>query len=161
MGFIIVVDVGDQGPVFDGRWEGIMSAYDRHVEDHIGDIAVHRIRTYLPTQYMYLGFNGGDPVHNPVPKDAGYLVAHVVSHRDTTDAVLVTDGGYPGMIYGPWIEGVGPGNLYFGMAGRAARGLSPRFPGYHAFQKISFELNMEAADLAQEELPPYLAALNE
>jgi hypothetical protein len=110
---------------------------------------------------MYLGHNGGDPVNNPIPPNAGYLVSQIHWDRQTMDSIIVNDGGYPAMIYGPWIEGIGPGNLYFGVAGRTARGLSPRFPGYHAFQKTSNELNLVAADLAEAMLPPYLEMLNE
>lgn len=115
---------------------------------------------YLPTQYMYLGHNGGDPVHNPIPADAGYLVSTIHSRRETADSVLVLDGGYPQVIYGPWIEGIAPGNFYI-WPGRIRRGLSPRFPGYHAFQKVAFDVQAVAADLAEEKLPPYLAALND
>jgi hypothetical protein len=138
-----------------------MNRYDHAAEDHLADVCVHRIRVYLPTQYMYLGHNGGDPVHNPVPPDAGYLVSTIHSRREDSEAMLVLDGGYPQVIYGPWIEGIAPGNWYFGITGRLKRGLSPaRFPGYHAFRKISFEVQQESADLAQQDLPPYLAELN-
>lgn len=160
MGFRLEFDVSAHGPVFDGSWEDIIRFYQVHLEDHLGDMAVRRIRAYLPTQYMYMGNNGGDPPDNPVPGDAGFLAAHVLWHRETMESVLVTDGGYPQMIYGPWIEGIGPGNLYFGAKGRTQRGLSPRFPGYHAFAKTSNELQLEVVDIAERELPPYLAALN-
>jgi hypothetical protein len=157
--FDITIDAS--GPVFDGRWAGIMYAYCRRVEEHIGNEGVRKIRTYLPTQYMYLGHNGGDPTHNPIPQNAGYLVSQIHWDRSMANAVVVNDGGYPAMIYGPWIEGIGPGNFYFGAAGRSRRGLPARFPGYHAFRKATFELNMEAVDLAEEDLPPFLAALND
>lgn len=161
MGFIIDFDIETHGSVFDGAWEGILMSYRSHVEEDLADTAVSRIKRYLPTQYMYMGNNGGDPADNPPPADAGYLVSQIQWDRATYDSVIVNDGGYPAMIYGPWIEGIGPGNLYFGAKGRTARGLSPRFSGYHAFAKISNELQLEAADLAESMLPPYLAALNE
>jgi hypothetical protein len=108
---------------------------------------------------MYLGHNGGDPIHNPVPDNAGYLVSTIHSRRETPNSSLVLDGGYPEVIYGPWIEGIGPGNFYI-WPGRIRRGLSPRFPGYHAFQKIAHQVQSEASDLAYQELPPYLGELN-
>lgn len=156
----INITVTTSGPIFDGRAPGIVQDFCRAAEDHIGDIGVNRIRVYLPTQYMYLGNNGGDPKHNPVPSDAGYLAEHIQWERDTPSSINVNDGGYPAVIYGPWIEGIAPGNEYFGVVGRTKRGLPPRFPGYHAFQKIYEQLDVEAADLAQEVLPPYLVALN-
>lgn len=157
---MIEFKVDASGAVFDGAWEGILFAYKHAVEDHVAAVGVRRIREYLPTQYMYLGFNGGDPENNPIPSNAGYLVSTVHSERDSPNSVYVRDGGYPEVIYGPWIEGIAPGNLYFGGKGRTKRGLSPRFPGYHAFRKISFELNAESATLAEEDLPIFLAALN-
>jgi len=160
MGFEVIVTVDDSGPVLDGRWEPIIHAYRDHVEEELANDAVRRIRQYLPTQYMYLGHNGGDPVNNPIPSDAGFYLAHVHWDRSTDSSVLVNDGGYPAMIYGPWLEGIGPGNLYYGAVGRTRRGLPPRFPGYHAFQRTSGELNLVATDLAEAMLPPYLEALN-
>lgn len=160
MGFRLDFDIDTNGPVFDGSWEYIVSSYRLDLEEELGENAEYRIKRYLPTQYMYLGNSGGDPKDNPPPADAGYLVAHIQWHREIYDAVYVTDGGYPAMIYGPWIEGIGPGNLYFGAKGRRARGLSPRFSGYHAFAKISKELQLEVVIIAERMLPPYLAALN-
>jgi hypothetical protein len=160
MVFHFDISVDAKGPVFDGRWVGIMYRYKQAVLDKLSDTSVHRIKEYLPTQYMYLGHNGGNPRDNPVPPDAGYLVSTIHQRRETEDSHLVLDGGYPQVIYGPWIEGIGPGNFYI-WPGRIRRGLSPRFPGYHAFQKTAHEVQMVASDLAEEVLPPYLAALNE
>jgi len=157
----IIVTVDGSGPVFDGEWEPIMHTYQIRLEDKLGDMAVDRIRAYLPTQYMYLGHNGGDPINNPPPPDAGFLVAHIMAHRETMDSVMVTDGGYPAMIYGPWIEGVAPGNEYFGITGRMKRGLPGRFQGYHAFRRTADYLNAAVEDIATIELQPYLEALND
>ena len=157
----IVVTVDGSGAVFDGEWEPIMFRYHLYIASALGDRAKRRIREYLPTQYMYLGHNGGDPIDNPPPADAGFLVAHIEYHRETLDSVLVTDGGYPAVIYGPWIEGIAPGNMYFGAKGRAKRGLSPRFAGYHTFQKVTYELNGYAEDFANVEFQPYLDMINE
>ena len=147
--------------MFDGSWADILFAYKQAVLNHLSDTAVRRIKEYLPTQYMYLGHNGGNPKDNPIPPDAGYLVSTIHQRRETTDSHLVLDGGYPQVIYGPWIEGIAPGNTYFGAKGRMKRGLGPRFPGYHAFQKTTHEIQAVAADLAYEDLPPFLAALND
>lgn len=160
MGFDFNIEFDAKGPVFDGRWEGILYRYKQVVLDHLSNESVHRIKVYLPTQYMYLGNNGGDPVHNPVPPDAGYYVSTIHQRRETADSHLVLDGGYPEVIYGPWLEGIAPGNFYI-WPGRIRRGLSPRFPGYHAFQKTAHEVQAVASDLAYEDLPPFLAALNE
>lgn len=159
MGFDLEFDIKDRGPVFDGAWEGILYRYKQTVLNALSDSAVENIREYLPTQYMYLGFNGGDPINNPVPADAGYLVSTIHQRRDTVDSHLVLDGGYPEVIYGPWIEGIGPGNFYI-WPGRIKRGLSPRFPGYHAFRRAAHIIQAKAVFIAEAELPPYLGALN-
>lgn len=152
-------EVKVSGPVFDGRWSVIMGAYKFHIEDVLGDRAVKLIRDYLPTQYMYLGHNGGTPQFNPVPDNAGWLVSRIETHRDSPDLQLVTDGGYPATIYGPWIEGVGPGNFYMY---HTKRNTPPRrFPGYHTFRKMTTVLNSQATEIANAEFQPYLRELND
>ena len=137
-------------------FRGIVRDYADHLTNVLSDRAVADIRAYLPTQYMYLGHNGGDPKHNPIPKNPGFLQESVHSeivtaehHRVTTDPV----------VYGPWIEGISERNLVI-FPGRLRRGLSGRFPGYHAFRKIAQDLDLAAEDIAQREFLPYLTELN-
>lgn len=157
MGIEIRVDLS--GPISDGLAPEIVGRFVTHITEYIGDMAVERIRAYLPTQYMYLGHNGGSPRYNPIPGNIGNLQAHVSSYRVMDDVVKVWDGGYPAMIYGPWIEGIAPGNYFF-YPGRVKRGLSPRFPGYHSFRKITQEINFEATIIVNREFRPYLGELN-
>lgn len=154
MSFDVKIDLS--GPVADGLAPGIMYRYARHVETVLGDRAVTDIRAYLPTQYMYLGHNGGDPFHNPVPGNAGALQASIHSERARPEEVLVTDDP---ATYGAWIEGVDALNAVH-WPGRVRRGLSPRFPGYHAFRKIAQQLRAEAPSIAEGELPPFILEMN-
>jgi hypothetical protein len=143
--------VDARGPLFDGRAQAAVSAYARHIENFLADRAVTDIRNYLPTQYMYLGHHGGTPQFNPVPPDAGFLQAQIHTERASEDSVLVTDDP---VIYGPWIEGVAPGNE---IIWPHRRNPPPRrFPGYHTFRKIAQKLNAEAEEIAQRELQPFL-----
>lgn len=152
----INIHVRASGPMFEGDSEGIMHRYLEDVVGRLGEEAVNRIRAYLPTQYMYLGHNGGDPVHNPVPSDAGALAASIQTDRQSPEMVQVLGDR---VSYGSWIEGDSTLNAVM-WPGRVRRGLPARFPGYHAFRLITQELNAEAADIAESMLPPYLAALN-
>jgi hypothetical protein len=148
-------DVDATGPVFDGRAAAIIEAYRLRLTDVLGDMAVARIRAYLPTQYMYLGNNDGTPELNPVPPDAGALAASVHTERATDDANLVIGDA---VTYGAWIEGVADENL---IIWPHRRNPPPRrFPGYHTFRKIGDQLQHEVKDIATRELQPYIIELN-
>jgi hypothetical protein len=149
------VTVTEHGSLFDGRFQATIAVYARHVESEIGEEAVNRIRHDLPEHYKYLGHSGGDARFNPVPPDAGFLESQIETHRERRNLVLVTSGN---VIYGPWIEGIALGNY---RVWPHKRNPPPRrFPGYHVFRLVSQELEMECADLAQRELPPYMGAIN-
>lgn len=151
------VSVEAQGPLFQmGTPEAIMARYREMVGNEIAEEGQRRIRAYLPTQYMYLGNSGGDPKHNPVPPNAGFLAASVRVDRVVSDSAIITTDP---VIYGPWIEGIAPGNERE-WPGRVARGLPGRFPGYHTFRIIGQELNAEADAIAYRVLPQYIAELN-
>jgi hypothetical protein len=149
------IDVSFHGPIFTNEFETIIDEYCRDLEDTIGDIGVSRIQAYLPTQYKYLGHNGGNPVDNPVPANAGFLQSQIHTERQVTDAVMITDTP---VVYGPWIEGVSMRNL---IVFPHRRNPPPRrFPGYHSFRVISQTLNADAEEIALRVLPPYLLELN-
>lgn len=137
-------------------FRSIMDIYIGTVTRVLEDKARTEIKAYLPTQYMYLGHHGGDPKHNPVPPNAGEYMMAVTSDRVALNHARVY---VDNVIYGAWIEGDAPGNLRI-WKGRLARGLPGRFPGYHAFRKEAQALQLEAHDIALQELPPFLAGLN-
>jgi hypothetical protein len=150
------VTVDLSGPVSDGEALMDVGRYVSHLIDVISDKAVSDIRAYLPEQYMYLGHHGGTPLYNPVPANAGELVAAIHSERVTEDMAVVTDTP---VTYGPWIEGVSALNAVV-WPGRVRRGLSGRFPGYHAFRTIAQVLDGEVEGIAEQELIPYLVEMN-
>jgi hypothetical protein len=148
-------DVDDTGPVFDGSAEMAVTTYKEYLENSISDMAVNRIRAYLPTQYMYLGHNGGTPMFNPVPANAGYLASQIHTDRVSDEAVLVTSDP---VTYGPWIEGISDLNL---VVWPHRRNPPPRrFPGYHAFRLIAQQLNAQAEEIANREIQPYIQEMN-
>lgn len=149
------IDVNLSGPIVTGMAEEAVDRFAGHVEDTLGDIGVSMIRAYLPTQYKYLGHHGGTPEFNPWPPNAGYLVSQVHKEIAVSDSVIITDGP---VIYGPWIEGIAPGNL---IVWPHHRNPPPRrFSGYHAFRKITESLNAMATPIAYRELPTYIRMMN-
>jgi len=153
MGIRISVDIS--GPIARGEAPMIMHRYKVHTEEVIAERGVSMIRAYLPTQYMYLGHNGGDPIHNPIPPNAGALAASITDVA--FDDMRLIRGDL--VSYGAWIEGVDALNMV-AWPGRVRRGLSPRFEGYHTFRIITQELRSVAGDIAEAELPRYLDELN-
>lgn len=145
-----------KGAIAHGAAGPIMHRYKINLEQKLAERGQRMIRAYLPTQYMYLGNNGGDPISNPIPPDAGRLQESVVTDFVADDYYLVkTDEA----IVGPWIEGIAVGNTFI-WPGRIRRGLSPRFPGYHAFRHATQVLNDVAFEVAQTELPYYIEQIN-
>lgn len=152
---IINYSVDLKGVIAHDAWGPIMNRYRIHLEQTLAERGQRMIRAYLPTQYMYLGNNGGDPRNNPIPPDAGRLQESVVTDFVSEGYYLVkTDE----VIVGPWIEGVAVGNTFI-WPGRIRRGLSPRFPGYHAFRHATQVLNDVAFEVAERELPYYIEQL--
>lgn len=152
----IFIDVTLHGSIPAGVAPGIINRYKMHLEGVLGDMGVNLVRAYLPTQYMYLGNHGGDPRHNPIPPNAGALVASIHTRRDTIDSNLVIGDD---LIYGPWIEGVAVGNTFF-YPGRVRRGMSARFPGYFTFRKMTQVLDIATPDIAYTEIQPYIREIN-
>ena len=122
-------DVTTSGPIFDGRADGIMDRYCHDTEQVLADRAVNEIRNRL---------------HDVIRVNTGRYEGSIQTDRQVND-VLVTDGG---VIYGPWLEGIGSRN-------------SPktRFPGYSTFRIIAGNLDAEAQNRAEAQLPQYLEEL--
>jgi len=132
------------GPVFDGRVEEEVERYCQQVTMAVAEEAAARIKAYLPEQYKYLGHHGGNLKKNPVPRNAGYYAAQV-NAKETPEGALVSDDG---VVYGPWLEGASEQN--------SAR----RFPGYAAFRVVNQTIDHDSAGIAEDELPPYIVAMN-
>jgi|SRR5215469_5009409 len=147
--------VDSSGPVLDGRAYSIMDDAKHAIERDLGELAVHLIQAYLPTQYMYLGMNGGTPEFNPIPANAGTYAAGIHTVRDAPDGILVHDTP---VVYGPWIEGVGSQNP---IVWPHRRNPPPRrFPGYAAFRKMTQVVNARAESVAERTIQPYIEELN-
>lgn len=116
------VEIDTHGPVFDGRAAAAFHAAAQRISDTVAEHGRNEILSRFgsvlrshPTGRLEAGVtvNSGNPAH-------------------------ITDGG---VVYGPWIEGVGSRN-------------SPRtrFPGYHTYRLIRQRLDAEATKLAEPDI---------
>ena len=122
------VDVEKHGPIFDGRAAAAVEAFCRASEREIAQRGVDLVHAALSTS-----------IRHPT----GYYESHVVADR-SSGGYEVTDGG---VVYGPWLEGVG------------SRNRTTRFKGYASFRRASATLDREAEGVAERTLPPYLARM--
>lgn len=96
------LDIAFNGPLFDGRAERAM---ERACDDARGDVAA------FAEERVLMGTAANFRTRTP------YYETRVTTERVSAEVSLVHDQG---VIYGPWLEGVGTRNR--------AR---PGFPGYH------------------------------
>lgn len=111
------------GPILDGRADAMVAVAMPRVEKTIADRGVNLVRARL-----------GSVLKHPT----GYYESHIVTDRSVGD-IAVTDSG---VIYGPWLEGVG------------SRNSTTRFKGYRTFRLAGQELNAQAGDIAEREMQP-------
>ena len=122
------VDVDRNGPIFDGRASVAMTQFVRAAEDEIAQVGVNMVREQL-----------GRVLQHPT----GYYESQIQTDR-SSGGTAVTDGG---VIYGPWLEGVG------------SRNQTTRFKGYFTFRKIGQRVDRQAQYVAERVLPRYLGRI--
>lgn len=122
----IRLDVDAKGPIFDGRADRAVEAFIDQATQDIGDQA-----------FSYVMRNLDASIRNPTP----YYETQIIVERQGND-VVVHDRG---IIYGPWLEGVGSRN-------------SPvtRFPGYFSFRRAAQKVRGEADAIAEQTLRRFL-----
>jgi len=74
----------------------------------------------------------------------GYYMGHIAAEK-VANLWEVNDDG---VVYGPWLEGTG------------SRNRTTRFKGYATFRMVKSLLDAQSAQIAQRELPRYLARMN-
>lgn len=75
-------------------------------------------------------------LHGVIRHPTGYYESQV--HAENT---TITDGG---VIYGPWLEGVG------------SRNRTTRFKGYFTFRRTTQSIRAKAGEIAESIIGPYL-----
>jgi len=112
--------VTKRGPLLDGSAPKLVDAGAQEITDDVAQAAVDLVHQRL-----------GQVLRHPT----GYYRSRVVANRaGGSDAVLVTDQG---VVYGPWLEGVG------------GRNKASRFKGYRTFRHVTEQISREAAKHAQ------------
>lgn len=113
------------GPMFDGRAAAAVNAFCDEAEAEIGQHGVNVIRTEL-----------GAVLKHPT----GHYQSQIQTDMSGPDT-LIHDGG---VVYGPWLEGVG------------SRNRTTRFKGYSTFRRMVAKIQTEAVPVAQRVLPKFL-----
>jgi hypothetical protein len=125
----IKVDIQEVGPVFNGDAEKAAHDFCIAAEAEIADVGVTEVKQAL---------------RGVLRHPTGYYESHIQTEL-VAETNVVTDGG---VIYGPWLEGVG------------SRNSSSRFKGYSTFRKVKQALEAKAPDIAERILPPFLNRMN-
>jgi hypothetical protein len=115
------VDMSSHGPVFDGRAAAAARQFVHAAEEEIARTGADLVRQEL---------------HRVLRHPTGYYESQI-----RADNSQVTDGG---VIYGPWLEGVG------------SRNKTTRFKGYFTFRRVGQRLDRQAKFIAERVLPKYL-----
>jgi hypothetical protein len=123
------VKITETGPFFDGTAAKVAEDFCVAVENEVADVAVTEVKQAL---------------RGVLKHPTGYYESRIQTEM-VADSPSVTDGG---VIYGPWLEGVG------------SRNSSTRFKGYATFRKVKQALEAKAPDIAERILPPFLDRMN-
>lgn len=117
-----------RGPIFNGQAEMLIERMCREIEKAVGD-------------------QGKDMVSGVLPNVLRHPTGHYQSQIRTEvlgAGVDVTDGG---IIYGPWLEGIG------------SRNRTTRFKGYATFRRVGQALKLRAGRIAAPIVNRYVRRL--
>jgi hypothetical protein len=120
------IEINTHGPLFDGRAAREVHAFLEEAKHDIGQ------QGYSDVMHMLEG-----SIRHPTP----YYETQVLAENVGAD-VVVHDRG---IIYGPWLEGVGSRNAPVTI-----------FPGYHSFRRATAQLRGQATGLAERLLEKYV-----
>lgn len=118
------------GPLFNGRALAETQVITLDIEKDLAQDAVNKVHQRL-----------GQVLQHPT----GYYESQVQTSRTSTSGDRVTDGG---VIYGPWLEGVG------------SRNQTTRFKGYATFRKVAQDIEREAEVKANAIALKHMAVMN-
>jgi hypothetical protein len=125
----IHVDVDRSGPLFDGRADRAARDYVDAVQLEVGKQGLAEVHTILDAS-----------IRHPTP----YYETQLVVERAAPD-VVVHDRG---IVYGPWLEGVG------------SRNKTTRFKGYFAFRRARHRLEQLVPAIAERVLQRFLRRMS-
>jgi hypothetical protein len=111
------VEIHTSGPIFDGRAAKAAHDFTEQVKEDVASQGYADVMTNLEGS-----------IRHPTP----YYETQITTSRHG-DAIVVNDRG---IIYGPWLEGVG------------SRNRTTRFKGYFSFRRATQELRGQVQNLA-------------
>jgi hypothetical protein len=118
------------GPVFDHRADAIMTEAAHAIVKAVADEGLRLVQANLAGSLQH-------------PTGHYQSNVRIVSHERRA---AITDGG---IVYGPWLEGVG------------SRNATTRFKGYSSFRRARDELQRRAGAIANLVLNPFIRKVNE
>jgi hypothetical protein len=122
----VSVRVTSKGPLFDGRAQAQVRAFQDAAEQELAKQALAIVRARLA---------------GAMKRPTGHYLSMVQITDTQVDDLAVTDNA---VVYGPWLEGV------------SSRNRSTRFRGYAAFRRAQQEIQARAGEIGERVLPPYL-----
>jgi hypothetical protein len=114
------IEIDFRGPLFDGRAARAIEDACDEARDNIAEFAQTRALSLMRAAFR-----------NPT----GYYESRVTTTRVTSDAALVHDQG---VVYGPWLEGVGSRNAPV-----------TRFPGYWHWRRTKDAVASRGPEIAR------------
>lgn len=123
------LDVDTRGPIFEHIADNVMDACAKSIEEQVADKGVDLIRNRL---------------HAVLRHPTGYYESHVRAERSGSHWE-VNDSG---VVYGPWLEGVG------------SRNRTTRFKGYATFRRATDAIDRAAGDIANDQVDHYAGRLD-
>lgn len=117
------------GPLFDGGAARLVDGMCADIEREIGQEGEALVLAHL-----------AGVLKNPT----GFYASKVTSHPSDHGDVDVVDGG---VVYGPWLEGVG------------SRNRTTRFKGYATFRRVAQTLQRKADGIAERVARPWIGRM--
>lgn len=117
-----------KGPFWDGRTERLVSAFIEDAEKTIGDEALAEVHEGLKQNLKH---------------PTGHYQSRIRVDMRAGDPVI-HDGG---IVYGPWLEGVG------------SRNRTTRFKGYFTFKRAKEIMKVRAPEIARRVLKRYIGGM--
>lgn len=122
----IRIDVHSRGPMFDGRARALANAYVNRLERDLAEEGVTIVREELQKVLQH---------------PTGYYESRITVERGT----VITDGG---VVYGPWLAGVGSRNFP-----------ATRFRGYPHWIRARLRLRERKQGIAERLLRRYVGRM--
>lgn len=124
------INVRLTGPIVEGRGPAIVKAMTEIALEEVADYTRYEVLMQLDSVLV-----------NPT----GYYESQVISDRVAPGVYSINDSG---VIYGPWLEGVGSRNRD-----------RPGFPGYHTFRTVRNRMAQKAKAVAEAAISRQMGAL--